>query len=155
MLFAFVEEVTKPENLVKSIGVLAFVWYYASILYIGFVARPVAGSPPDTLREFMSVSVTTLSTTLATFVGMAFGFQQVTAKAEAGPDVAAAATVVKLVPLTPWQTAAVQWYLGSLVLTLLFWAWKRNDCDPVLQNTARSLLGLLGGALAVVLSVRT
>jgi hypothetical protein len=110
----------------------------------------------------MSVSVTTISSTLATFIGMAFGFQQVRAKAMAEEkvtkDKAAAEAAGRLISLTPWQTAAAVWYMLSLLLALAIWGWNQwhhGQCDPIIQGVGRSFLGIVGGALAVVLNVRT
>lgn len=146
----------QAESLIKGVGLLAFIWYYVSLLYVGFGAH--APGETDSLREYMAVSITTISSTLATFIGMAFGFQQVKSKAKAQqrtPDHAETAALNNLMPLSAWQTAAALAYIASLVFALVIWWWLGEKCDPVIQNVGRSFLGIVGGLLAVVLNVRT
>lgn len=56
-----------------------------------------------------------------------------------------------------FRWGACSLYLLSLCLAVGFWWWHRNgnpDPDPAVVNLARSLLGVLAGALAGVLAVQ-
>ena len=81
---------------------------------------------------------------------MALGFRQASATGAVPSQMAA---VFRLT----WPQAIAAWaYVASLVLAVAFWAWCGFSADTAvtIQNLARSLLGLFGGALAVLLNVR-
>src|SRR5256885_1489866 len=81
---------TPTNRLLVGIGALAITWYFGCIIYIGCTPPSPAPTPPAaapagqvmTLRQFMTSSITTLSGTLATFVGMVLGFQQTNHRVE-------------------------------------------------------------------------
>ncbi len=90
-------DATPREKLLFAIGTSAILWYYLSVTCIGFnliakprvsAAAPVGGTVPtagkedDTvpttgidLCQFMSFSITTISGTLATYLGMVLGIR--------------------------------------------------------------------------------
>lgn len=133
--------------LLLIIGSVAILWYYISIFYVAFGPSP----PPsgDTgFRQFMTISISTLSGTLATFIGMILGLQAV-----AGQEAVAAQALNQAAPLTNLQMAAAIAYVVSLVVALFAW-WKNGaKTDPTIVALAKSFLGLIGGVLAIGLNV--
>jgi hypothetical protein len=126
---------------IALIGVIAILWYYYCVFAIGF-HWPIAS---ESFREYMSLSVSTLGGTLATFVGMIFGVQTVkTIKGNA----------MEGFPLTVLQWLATIAYVVSLIVAMF--AWYRtsppNEVDPVIIALAKSFLGLVGGVLVVGLN---
>src|SRR5262249_38695620 len=117
-------------------------------------------------RQFMSLSLTTIGVALATFVGMLLGFQgikggvQQTAKeVEVQSTEHRPALLNRLQQLgeqtagTSLQWAAVIVYLVSLPLAIYFWYLKGDGTDPAIINLGKSVLGLMAGALSVVLNL--
>lgn len=163
-------------RLLLAIGTAAMVWYYASITCIGFnwVAKPKAAlsgaaaspiigstSPKDAepgsvmeLHQFMSFSITTISGTMATYLGMVLGFGQ----KPTGPPAQGAA---KTSEITRPQKSAAWAYFISLLYALTIWAYheliqnepKEPNTSIVIVTLGQSILGLFGGALAVILNV--
>lgn len=150
--------------LLTVLGVLALVWYFYCLIYLGTTkAAPVdpnrsaavaspsdSGGAPETpmsFRSFASFSLTTIGASLATFVGMLLGLKQA-GEAMAATGNKAASGAVSTSPLQ-WIAAAL--YVVSLLVAL--WFWKQQGApDPAVLGLAKSTLGLLGGALAVVLN---
>ena len=151
-----------PQNkLLAAIGSLAITWYFFCICYIGLIAPPSPADPnavtkiatsqnanqPITLPQFMSMSITTLGATLATFVGMVLGFQQTKSAAPA-----AAGNPAPVTQLSIFQIIAAWAYVASLILALVIW-WSHSNCDASIMHLGQSFIGLIGGALAVMLNV--
>jgi hypothetical protein len=169
--------VTLQNILVVVIGTTGLVWYY--ICLIGLGRAPLgAGATIPTFRQFMSLSLTTIGVSLATFVGMLLGVRSVeesTAQVaqmaataaesaqQAQVGVAAAAELIRganelqqvaqaaLTTQLQWWAAGL--YVVSLLLALAFW-WRGGDnTDPAISNLGKSLLGLVGGALSIALNL--
>jgi hypothetical protein len=126
---------------IALIGLIAIVWYCFCICAIGFNWTQALGTGLE-FRQFMSLSISTLSGTLATFVGMVFG-------------VHAIKNIQKVE--VPSQLTTLQWlaaivYVASLIVALLAWRITAN-VDPVIIALGKSFLGLIGGVLAVGLNV--
>lgn len=150
---------------VIALGALGIVWYFICIFVIGL--KRLADNPP--LRDFMSVSITTISISLATFVGMLLGLRGVGEQLTAGVNQVApntgsgsaeramgARTLTRLAQSTEGTT--LQWssailYLASLVLAIYFWYRGGPQTDPAITKLAQSLLGLIGGSLSVLLNL--
>ena len=94
----------------------------------------------------MALTIVVIGGTLATFVGMVIGRGLL-------PQADADAPPAEVSSVSNWQSAAAYAYLGSLVLALLFWWGNGDACDPAVANLGQSFLGLVGGALTVMLNV--
>jgi hypothetical protein len=135
--------------LITIIGVLAIGWYYLCLLYLAFLQPSATADDPTGFREFMALSVSTLSGTLATFVGMLLGVQTASSQTSENKVTAFLAQT----PISKLQMAAAIAYVVSLVIALVAWGWNQQGADTTIVALARSFLGLIGGALAVVLNV--
>jgi hypothetical protein len=136
-------------TILVAIGAIAITIYYGAIIYAGILSVRSPNSEPE-IPEFLSILITTVSGTLATFLGMALGFKQAHAAASSVPEVA------KVLNLSLPQAIAAWAYVVSLVVAVGFWAYCRFSKNTALtiQTLAKSLLGLFGGALAVLLNVQ-
>lgn len=158
---------TLRDVIVFCVGTLGIAWYYICILVIG--AKPLAGKAPgSSFRQFMSLSITTISVSLATYVGMILGLRSVSDEIQKGVAranaMAGAATAAATAAAAPLREAAqvanpnaLQWgaailYILSLVLALVLWWRGGDDTDPAISKLGQSLLGLIGGALSVLLN---
>jgi uncharacterized membrane protein len=136
-------------TILVAIGGIAITIYYGAIIYAGILSVRSPNTEPE-IPEFLSILITTVSGTLATFLGMALGFKQAHAATSSVQEVA------KVLDLS-WPQAIAAWaYVVSLVVAVGFWAYCRFSKNTALtiQNLAKSLLGLFGGALAVLLNVQ-
>lgn len=120
------------------------------------------------LWQFMGFSVTTIAGTLATFVGMVLGLGQTVAPGNANvvppdPNVPVNPPAPASAEITPMQKAAAWAYFGSLVYALVLWGlytflvwwdFQIPPLDPAISRLGQSVLGLFGGALAVLLNVK-
>lgn len=186
-----VDDVTMREVALYVLGALGMAWYFLCLFRIG--KFPTA-TDKNGLRQFQEMSVTTISTILATFVGVVLGLQGISGKTdttkkvveEIRPPIAhmekaapgqpppAAARVKEAVEKTDEATkrlddlirattpSPVQWvvffaYLLSLCVALYFWYYSppNEDPNPVIVSLAKSLLGVIGGALTALLTLRT
>jgi len=154
-------------NLIMYLGGIAIAWYFVCIFYVGLASTssPISGNPgqpatlpssamaattpPANFYEFMRYSITTLAGTLATFVGMVLGLRQVNTK-----SVAQGAALPPAATLTKRQWFAMWSYIFSLLLGLFLWWYRGISCDPSIIHLGQSLLGVIGGALAVLLNVQ-
>jgi hypothetical protein len=143
----------KPiDTLLLAIGGIAVALYFGAICYAGAAGLHAADeTKPVTIPEFVALTITTVGGTLATFLGMALGFKQAS-----GATRGAAEAVTRVLELSWPQTIAAWAYIASLVLALGFWAFSgfAASTATVIETLAKSILGLFGGALAVVLNVR-
>jgi drug/metabolite transporter (DMT)-like permease len=173
--------VSLQKALLVGFGVLGIVWYYVCLFNVG--QNP--GQPETTFRTFMSLSITTISVSLATFVGLILGLQTVSEQykqrasalteahgeiaqvaadastaANRGPVIADMAERANQLEGVAQRTVPsyMQWgaalmYLLSLIIAMYFW-WKNPDnADPAIANLAKSILGLIGGSLSVLLNI--
>jgi hypothetical protein len=62
------------------LGGIGLVWYYISLIAIGLKKGPL--NNPTTFQQFQLLSITTISTTLATFVGLILGLRSLTDEVE-------------------------------------------------------------------------
>ena len=67
---------TLNNALVLIIGVVAIIWYYICLIGIGIHPLPL-GTPADGFRQFMSLSLTSLGASMATFIGMLLGIRSI------------------------------------------------------------------------------
>jgi len=61
--------------LILVLGIVGIVWYYVCLLRIGW--KPPAAGAASGFEQFMTLSITTIAVSLATFVGMFLGLQNV------------------------------------------------------------------------------
>ncbi|HYH65413.1 MAG TPA: hypothetical protein VD866_12020 [Urbifossiella sp.] len=142
-------------------------WYFLCIVAVGNNVIPDEGDTKS-FRSFMSLSITTIGAALATFVGLILGFQVVSRGAGVGAAAAQAAqggqpaqavgtTHLKQLEANT-RVSWIQWlvaflYLLSLLVALQMW-WKAGDSvDQAVTNLGKSFLGLVGGALSVLLNL--
>jgi len=139
-----------PKFLLKVLGVLAVGLYFLAIIYVGVTNLQ---SPKPTVPPIVDYYVTSISATLATFLGMVLGFKR--ANDKTGPPGVPAAAVTEL----DWLQTIVCWvYVLSLAVALVFWIIDgpfSANAAPLIQNLTKSLIGLFGGALTVYLNVHT
>jgi hypothetical protein len=133
-----------------GLGGGAIVWYYICIIYLGFLHPQPDPSIDEAFRHYLSSSISTLSTTLATYVGLIIGVQ--TASRAPGASKVAAVFSSKVTPVTNVQGWAAISYLVSVFLAVGAW-WYHPEADPSIKALGSSFLGLAGGALAVIRNV--
>lgn len=171
---------SSKQLLVYAIVGLGLLWYLFSLVQLHLSQPLAAGQAPDTYRVFQRFSVATISVALATYVGWIVGikssddvtaflpiqsaYAQAPAPASQASDSASIASPkqeVKKPPvpkgpaptnLSGAQTAAASVYVLSLVLALVFYAFRRDQTDSEITNLAKSLIGFFVGALSVVFS---
>jgi len=103
------------------------------------------------MPAFLTRTVTTIGGILATNLGAVLGINVLKSNSPAFR--------IMQVPTTEaLQNAAAILYLVGLFLALLFWAFKafKEDPDvvvPILPNLSLTLLGVMGGALAVIIGL--
>lgn len=159
---------TPREWVVGSLGVTALLWYLACLIVLGSRPWPIPPPPPPpdpvSFYEFMSLSLTTIGATLAAFVGVVLGIQTV-AKLSSRPaaelrsslpteiqqymkDVDTATTV------SNFQWATVGLYVVSLLVALVFWGIYGEQAHEAIRSLGKSLLGLMAGALGIILNTK-
>lgn len=149
------------EAIVLIVGASGLIWYYFSLFALGL--KPLdPGQAAESFRQFMSLSVTSIGVTLATFVGMLLGVRSISnaVKEETqtvSETVSSAAPQVQQLA-SGALTTNLQWYAAgayvlSIFIALYFW-WRAGDkTDPAISNLGKSLLGLVAGALAIALNL--
>jgi hypothetical protein len=137
--------------LILLIGSCAILWYYICLIFLGFVAPKPDPTTDEAFRQFMATSVSTLSGTLATYVGMILGVQ--TAAREPSVNRIAAVLQTRATPISGLQAIAAIAYVVSLFIALFAWWRNPSAPDPTIVALGKSLLGLIGGALTVILNV--
>jgi hypothetical protein len=150
-------------------GSVGLLWYYLCIVDMGSHPTPKDQQAPG-FRQFQSLSVTTISVSLATYVGYVVGLPSLssnTAKTAAANATAAAASAGTFMPaasspLAPMisvagtvnnlQLASAAMYVISLLLAVYFY-WKTKDnTEPAVTGLARSLLGFVAGVFSISLN---
>jgi hypothetical protein len=135
---------------VLLVGGGGLLWYLFCVFYLGW-NPPIAGTPVVQFRQFMSFSVSTISASLATFVGMVVGLESAAGPVENATD--ASRSILAATSLQWWCAGL---YLVSLILALwLWWRQKAQNPDEVIVALGKSFVGLVVGALAIVLNTST
>jgi hypothetical protein len=119
---------TLRNTITLAFGILGILWYYVCLIAIGMnLIDPAQGE--TTFRDFMSVSITTIGVSLATFVGMILGLRGVsegireTATATPAGKAADKMHALALISAgTTLQWVAAGLYVLSLFLALYFWS---------------------------------
>ena len=128
-------------TLTVTSGSLGLLWYYVCLVDLGFC--PTAAAQTATgFRQFQSLSITTISVSLATYVGSIIGLPQASSS---GAGVAAG----KVENLQLWSAGM---YVLSLIIAVGFYYWKKDETEPALTNLAKSLLGFVAGVFSVSLT---
>jgi hypothetical protein len=140
------------------IGGIGVLWYYVCLFAVG--GQWLTGPGNQSFHDFMSVSLTTIGVALATFIGILLGFRVVSDEVSQGvAEAQVTSGSAKLQTLAAnTKGSAMQWavavlYVLSLLIALYFWWQKGDTADPAIINLGKSLLGLVGGALSVLLNV--
>lgn len=153
--------------LIYFAGLAGLAWYYICLCDLGF--HPTAANTQATgFRQFQSLSLTTISVSLATYVGFVVGLPtsenaattaakigDVAAQASSGSASAAsaaAAAVSSVIPtIGPLQVVSAVVYLVSLLLAVFFY-WRSKDAtEPAVAGLAKSLLGFVAGVFSISL----
>jgi hypothetical protein len=142
------------ELLILILGVVGLLWYYVCLVSVGLKPNP-AGGPVGAYRQFESLSITTISVSLATFIGSLLGTTQAAHQLESQPQVPTPSPVSGVVQSTlrasDLQWACAGFYVISLALAIFFWHREKDRTDPAISTLAKSLLGVVGGALSIAL----
>jgi hypothetical protein len=144
--------------LVQAMGLIGLIWYYVCLFVIGLQLS--SDSSAANFREFMSLSLTTIAVSLATFVGMLLGFrgvseeiQESVREVQSDQGFARFEQIAQGTGGTRLQWIAAGLYVLSLLLALYFWWHGGDKSDPAIVNLGKSLLGLIGGALSVLFNL--
>ena len=143
------------DALVLGMGSLALLWYYACLFTIGTTPLSTV-AVPDTFRQFMSLSLTTIGASLATFIGMLLGIRNVADSVKPEVSDVNSPQIQRLASgslTTTLQWIAAGLYVLSLVVAIWFWYKSGDNTDPAVSNLGTTLLGLVGGALAILLNL--
>lgn len=136
-------------GLISAVGTIGLLWYYLCVIDLG--VRPTSkGDTASGFRQFQALSVTTISVSLATYVGYVVGIP-LNGDAAAAPLAAAGAAPLARVSMLQWLAAAL--YVISLVLAIWFYAQKKDATEPAITGLAKSLLGFVAGVFALSLNV--
>jgi hypothetical protein len=150
--------VSLQHALTLFIGGVGVAWYYVCLVVLGL--QTSVDPSNAAFRDFMSLSLTTIGVALATFTGIILGFRAVSDEVREGvrqAGVGAAAIKLNAVATTvagsflQWAVAFL--YVLSLLLALYFWWLFGDKAEPAIINLGKSLLGLVGGALSVLLNL--
>jgi hypothetical protein len=137
-------------QLFRFLGGLAIALYLAAVVYVGILNMRSATTPQ--IPPIVDYYLTSISATLATYVGMVLGFRQ--ANSVEGSPGAPAAPLTQLT----WPQAIAAWsYVSSLCLGLFFWILDgpfSEAAAPLLQNLTKSLIGLFLGVVTVYANVQ-
>ncbi len=99
----------------------------------------------------MGLSLSTLSGTLATYVGMVLGVK--TTERPSNSNALAALIQTRDTSISWLQGLAAMAYVISLLIALYAWYQNQGSPDPTIVALGKSFLGLIGGVLAVVLNI--
>jgi predicted transporter len=137
-----------PKLILFLLACLAGLFFLGGIIAAGILS--IKGKPKN-MPAFLSRTVTTIGGILATNLGAVLGINVVRSNSPAFRIVQVPTTEVL-------QNAAAILYLVGLLAALLFWAFKafKEDPDvvvPTLPELSLTLLGVIGGALAVIIGL--
>ena len=137
--------------LTVSAGSMGLIWYYLCIFDMGFRPTPVGEQAPG-FRQFQSLSVTTISVSLATYVGYIIGLpSEATSSAKTALANAAASTAAPA-SVTNLQAGSAVLYVLSLLLAVYFYHRSKDNTEPAVTGLAKSLLGFVAGVFSVSLN---
>lgn len=154
------------ELLIRVIAVVGLAWYFICVFHLGLRPTP-RDKQANGFRQFQALSVTTISVSLATFVGFVIGLKgkehipNSTANAPPSVDAASGASDSSSGVLSQvFNTASfadLQWwsaglYVVSLVLALWFYYRSQDGTEPAITGLAKSLLGFVAGVLSIALT---
>lgn len=122
-------------------GVAGLAWYYLCLFDLG-LHPTAANTQAGGYRQFQSLSVTTISVSLATYVGYVVGLPS---SATAGS--ASTGSVGQL------QVASALLYVASLLVAVFFYARTKDQTEPAITGLAKSLLGFVAGVFSISLNV--
>ena len=160
--------------LIAAVGIIGLTWYYLCVIDLGM--RPTnVGDQASGFRQFQALSITTISVSLATYVGYVVGIplQAVAAPdaipilgaiadaASASASSASAASGITKAILSnakPGRVSLLQWlaaalYVVSLVLAVWFYSKTKDGTEPAITGLAKSLLGFVAGVFSLSLNV--
>ncbi len=122
-------------------GVAGLAWYYLCLFDLG-LHPTAANTQAGGYRQFQSLSVTTISVSLATYVGYVVGLPSSSAAGSAGSG-----SVGQL------QVASALLYVASLLVAVFFYARTKDQTEPAITGLAKSLLGFVAGVFSISLNV--
>lgn len=123
-------------------GVAGLAWYYLCLFDLG-LHPTAANTQAGGYRQFQSLSVTTISVSLATYVGYVVGLPSSTAAAGGAGN----GSVGQL------QVASALLYVASLLVAVFFYARTKDQTEPAITGLAKSLLGFVAGVYSISLNV--
>ncbi len=154
--------------LIRTISIIGLVWYYLCLLHLGLKPTP-KDQTPNGFRQFQALSITTISVSLATYVGFVIG---VKGTGHMPPSIASNSQGV--VPNSADSTAtgileqisntagfddlrvlSAAAYIFSLILALWFYYRKQDETEPAITGLAKSLLGFVAGVLSITLGLQS
>lgn len=122
-------------------GVAGLAWYYLCLFDLG-LHPTAANTQAGGYRQFQSLSVTTISVSLATYVGYVVGLPSSSTAGSAGNG-----SVGQL------QVASALLYVASLLVAVFFYARTKDQTEPAITGLAKSLLGFVAGVFSISLNV--
>ncbi len=122
-------------------GVAGLAWYYLCLFDLG-LHPTAANTQAGGYRQFQSLSVTTISVSLATYVGYVVGLPSSATSGSAGNG-----SVGQL------QVASALLYVASLLVAVFFYARTKDQTEPAITGLAKSLLGFVAGVFSISLNV--
>lgn len=123
-------------------GVAGLAWYYLCLFDLG-LHPTAAGTQAGGYRQFQSLSVTTISVSLATYVGYVVGL----------PSSSSAAGGAGNGSVGQLQVASALLYVASLLVAVFFYARTKDQTEPAITGLAKSLLGFVAGVFSISLNV--
>jgi phosphotransferase system glucose/maltose/N-acetylglucosamine-specific IIC component len=162
--------------LIRIIIFVGALLYVGGIFWAGIASLTHAGPTPPEIPQIVTQAITVIGAALATHFGALFGISQFTggnprpiprfyqinswARLPSRKVKVQTAQGVRVreetPPLDNVQVLAAYLYFGSLLLALIFWALDgfSNSTADVVRNMSYSLVGVVGGVVAVVLNVK-
>ncbi len=157
-------------GLIVSAGAIGLLWYYICLCDMGFHPTP-QGQTATGFRQFQSLSITTISVSLATYVGYAIGLpsvQSVTdnankiadaavaavpaASAASAAQAAASAVSASIPTVSALQVGSAAMYVVSLLVAVGFYWKSKDETEPAVTGLAKSLLGFVAGVFSIALN---
>lgn len=144
-------------------GSVGLLWYYVCIIDMGLRPTP-AGQQAPGFRQFQSLSITTISVSLSTYVGYVVGLPSesstaVKAAAASATEAAVPASAIEIVKVATTATvnnlqlASAAMYVISLILAIYFYSRTKDNTEPGITGLAKSLLGFVAGVFSISLNV--